>query len=81
MHTTKKYVASAALAFSAIAGASAPIAIAQPSSTVTVDGRDYAVCAVEDCSDQPGQIGVWTSKRTGLSYLIIGENQTYPITR
>lgn len=49
--------------------------------TTVVDGVEYAVCIEEDCSDQPGQIGVWTSKRTGLSYLIIGEDQTYPISK
>ena len=56
-------------------------ASASPLETTTVDGIDYPVCMVEDCSDQPGQIGVWTSKNDGRSYLIIGEDQTYPITR
>lgn len=43
-----------------------------------VDGKEYPVCHVEDCSDMPNQIGVWTNKK-GMSFLIIGEN-TYPIT-
>lgn len=56
------------------------VAIADPV-TVTVDGREYPLCAVEDCSDQPGQVGVWRS-RTGPAgdWLIVGED-TYPITR
>ncbi len=52
----------------------------QPTEMVTVDGQDYPICAVEDCSDQPEQIGVWRSKRTGREFLIIGE-ATYPITK
>jgi len=44
----------------------------QPSSTVTVDGTDYPVCAVEDCSDQPNQIGVWTNS-DGIAFLSLGE--------
>lgn len=47
--------------------------------TVTVDGVDYPVCEVEDCSDQRGQVGVWTS-REGKSYLELGEDVTLPIT-
>jgi len=45
---------------------------AQPSQTVTVDGADYPVCYVEDCSDQPGQIGVWFSS-DGRAWLSLGE--------
>ena len=43
-----------------------------PTRTVTVDGRDYPVCAVEDCSDQPGQVGVWFD-RSGAAWLSLGE--------
>lgn len=31
----------------------------QPGETVLVDGAAYPVCAVEDCSDVPAQLGVW----------------------
>lgn len=34
------------------------------------------VCAVEDCSDQPGQIGVWTDPDTGDAYIEFGESVT-----
>ena len=37
----------------------------------TVDGVYYARCHVEDCSDQPGQIGVWIND--GHKWLSIGE--------
>lgn len=43
----------------------------QPSQTVTVDGRDYPVCEQEDCSDQPGQVGVWFND--GRAWLSLGE--------
>lgn len=39
----------------------------------TVDGRDYPVCAEEDCSDQPGQVGLWEDKDTGNWWLSLGE--------
>ncbi|ASW31425.1 hypothetical protein SEA_LOKK_81 [Mycobacterium phage Lokk] len=39
----------------------------------TVDGIDYPVCAVEDCSDQPGQIGIWIDPDTGNQWLSHGE--------
>lgn len=52
----------------AIAGA----AIGQ-ADTVTVDSVDYPVCSLEDCSDQPGQIGVWTDPDTGGRWLSLGE--------
>ena len=61
----------------AIMGASGS-AYAGPTETTVVDGIEYAVCAEEDCSDQPGQIGVW--RNDGRSWLII-EEATYPITR
>lgn len=44
--------------------------------TVTVDGTEYPLCATEDCSDQPNQVGVW--RNDGRDWLIIGES-TYPI--
>lgn len=43
-----------------------------PSQTATVDGVDYPLCAVEDCSDQPGQIGIWTNA-DGVQWLSLGE--------
>lgn len=36
---------------------------------------ELPTCHEEDCSDQPGQIGVWTN-RAGNAYLEIGENVT-----
>ncbi len=39
---------------------------------VTVDGIDYPVCAVEDCSDQVGQVGVWINSK-GQHWLSVGE--------
>lgn len=38
-----------------------------------VDGTDYPVCHVEDCSDQPGQVGMWLNTDTGDWYLSQGE--------
>lgn len=38
----------------------------------TVDGVDYPICAVEDCSDQPGQVGVWINS-AGERWLSLGE--------
>ncbi|ATN88438.1 hypothetical protein SEA_DALMATIAN_86 [Mycobacterium phage Dalmatian] len=46
----------------------------------TVDGVDYPVCAEEDCSDQPGQIGIWVDPDTGNQWLSVGET-SYPIER
>lgn len=39
----------------------------------TVDSVDYPVCSVEDCSDQPGQVGLWLDKDTGNWWLSLGE--------
>ncbi|AHJ86698.1 hypothetical protein CRB1_87 [Mycobacterium phage CRB1] len=39
----------------------------------TVDGVDYPVCVEEDCSDQPGQVGLWEDKDTGNWWLSLGE--------
>lgn len=38
----------------------------------TVDGVDYPLCAEEDCSDQPGQLGVWINSE-GERWLSVGE--------
>lgn len=52
-----------------------PTADAEPATiSMTVDGLDYPVCSVEDCSDQPNQIGLWEDKDTGDWYLSIGES-------
>lgn len=40
--------------------------------TTTVDGVDYPICVQEDCSDQPGQIGVWINSE-GERWLSVGE--------
>ncbi|QTF81509.1 hypothetical protein SEA_TARSUSIV_85 [Mycobacterium phage TarsusIV] len=55
-------------------------ASAEPTEVRTVDGIDYAVCIEEDCSDQPGQIGIWIDPDTGNQWLSVGET-SYPIER
>lgn len=50
-----------------------------PTTMVTVDGIDYPVCALEDCSDQPGQIGAWQSPVTGQWWLSLGD-YSVPVT-
>lgn len=79
--TTKSFLTAtiAATAFAAALVIGPPQANATPSTTVTVDGTDYPVCAAEDCSDQPNQTGVWIN-RQGYGFLIVGED-TYPIYR
>ncbi|URC18171.1 membrane protein [Mycobacterium phage Zenteno07] len=32
------------------------------------------ICAEEDCSDQPGQIGLWLDRDTGNWWLSVGES-------
>lgn len=54
-----------------------PEAHAEPSRTMTVDGTDYPVCSVEDCSDQPNQTGVWYSEYLGQWLLELGEGVTH----
>lgn len=54
------------------------VAYADPGVTVTVDSTDYPLCELEDCSDQPNQVGVWSND--GRDWLIVGDN-TYPIQR
>ena len=53
----------------AIGFSSSPAAMAAPN-TVTIE---FQACSVEDCSDQPGQVGVWTNKE-GRAFLIIDEH-------
>lgn len=79
----KGLILSLALATGAALGIAilpAPPANAEPSQTATVDGVDYPLCAVEDCSDQPGQVGIWTNSE-GEQYLELGEFTTIHITR
>ncbi|QGJ90230.1 hypothetical protein PBI_SHEAKEIRA_85 [Mycobacterium phage SheaKeira] len=57
-----------------------PEASASPGDLVTVDGSTFPLCAEEDCSDQPNQIGVWTDPDTGNQWLSLGE-RSYPIER
>jgi hypothetical protein len=53
---------------------SAVLGIASAKADVmTVDGTDYPVCVMEDCSDQPGQVGLWLDQDTGNWYLSVGE--------
>ncbi|CAM9601767.1 unnamed protein product [Phaeothamnion confervicola] len=68
----------AALALSLAALTGAAPAHAEPSELRTVDGVDYPVCSQEDCSDQPGQIGVWFN-REGAAWLSLGE-RSIPVT-
>lgn len=51
----------------------APHGTAAPSE-VTVDDRDYPVCEMEDCSDQPGQVGVWYDPGTHRAWLSRGDH-------
>ncbi|AMS01075.1 hypothetical protein SEA_ARCHERNM_81 [Mycobacterium phage ArcherNM] len=51
-----------------------------PGDLVTVDANTFPVCAEEDCSDQPNQIGVWIDHDTGNQWLSIGE-RSYRIER
>jgi hypothetical protein len=32
------------------------------------------VCSAEDCSDQPGQVGMWLDRDTGDWYLSVGQS-------
>jgi hypothetical protein len=72
MHITRT-VASLAITVAAIAGITAPITSADEV-TRTVDGVDYPVCSMEDCSDQAGQVGIWYSKSMDHWLLISGEH-------
>ncbi|QBJ01170.1 hypothetical protein PBI_ARISSANAE_85 [Mycobacterium phage Arissanae] len=60
------------------------MALADPyeasSTTGTVDGVDYPYCSLEDCSDQPGQVGIWIDRDTGNQWLSLGET-SYLIQR
>lgn len=68
------------LVTNALVGAiGSPPATAEPTATATVDGVDYPLCVVEDCSDQPGQIGIWTNG-DGEQWLSLGESSIH-ITR
>lgn len=62
-------------AFAALAACDPEADASPPAETVytTVDGVDYPICSVEDCSDQPGQIGVWISPDDGERWLSVGE--------
>ncbi|AEM05903.1 hypothetical protein TIROTHETA9_84 [Mycobacterium phage TiroTheta9] len=45
----------------------------------TVDLSDIDIdmlpeCVEEDCSDQPGQVGMWLDEDTGNWYLSLGES-------
>ena len=37
------------------------------------------ICTVEDCSDQPGQVGLWLDRDTGNWWLSRGETEFYVI--
>lgn len=76
-------IASTLIAVASLLGSASPaIASADPDGTVTmtVDGVDYPVCSVEDCSDQVGQVGVWFSNSTGNWLLELGEHETHVVT-
>ncbi|AXH48859.1 membrane protein [Mycobacterium phage Steamy] len=72
----------AGAALGAMALADGPKASAEPApgDLVTVDSNTFPVCAVEDCSDQPNQIGVWIDPDNGNAWLSLGE-RSYPIER
>lgn len=54
-------------------------AYADDSVVMTVDGTDYPVCHVEDCSDQPNQTGLWYSHHLGRWLLELGPDQTFVV--
>ncbi|QXO13363.1 hypothetical protein SEA_TROOPER_86 [Mycobacterium phage Trooper] len=80
----KKHGLTVAIAFvttvTTLALGSPAKASAEPIEVRTVDGIDYPVCSEEDCSDQPGQIGIWIDPDTGNQWLSIGET-SYRIER
>jgi hypothetical protein len=57
-----------------------------PAGTARADGIEtvnlstvppgFPTCFEEDCSDQPGQVGIWTDLDTGNAYLELGESVT-----
>ncbi|QFG08664.1 hypothetical protein PBI_VANISOA_85 [Mycobacterium phage Vanisoa] len=67
-------------ALGAMALADPEASASPPSQTVTVDGSDFPVCEFEDCSDQPGQIGVWINAE-GQHWLSLGEDLSILIER
>ncbi|UJD20925.1 hypothetical protein SEA_ZIMMER_87 [Mycobacterium phage Zimmer] len=74
----------AGAALGAMALADPTEASAEPEETTTVEVDrvllDFPVCQLEDCSDQPNQVGVWRSNE-GISYLELGEGITLRIDR
>lgn len=71
MRNLTRTTITAVIALGALA-LSTPGVSVQPSTTVTVDGVEYPVCELEDCSDQPNQVGVWISPHGG-HWLSTGE--------
>ncbi|AGR46499.1 hypothetical protein ODIN_85 [Mycobacterium phage Odin] len=72
----KKHLLTIAITFATTIGVLALAdteASATPHTTMTVDAVDYPVCDLEDCSDQPGQVGVWIDPDTGDHWLSVGE--------
>lgn len=63
-------LAAAGAAVAAMALAEPPEASARPSQVVDVT---VPVCEVEDCSDQPYQLGVWFDPDTNTPWLSLGE--------
>ena len=54
------------------------VAMAMPTVDLTsIEPGQYPVCFEEDCSDQPGQVGMWEDTDTGNWYLELGESVTY----
>ena len=49
--------------------------------TAEVDGITYAfpVCRTEDCSDQPMGVGAWRDPDTGIWWISLGEDVSYPV--
>jgi hypothetical protein len=75
MNSTTKWWAAAsasALVITGVGYAAVPAHAEPHGSDVTVDDRDYPVCDEEDCSDQPGQVGVWYDPDTGEAWLSTG---------
>lgn len=56
---------------------------ADPSGTVNlsdIDVDQFPECVEEDCSDQPGQVGMWLDEDTGTWYLSLSESVYFVVT-
>ena len=70
-------IAAIAIGMTIGAGIGAGVSHADPVRTINLTDiqnvEELPVCAVEDCSDQPYQIGMWLDRDTGNWYYSAGE--------